>query len=76
MFPDGGWFRDLWLYSCFNAAFVHVRLVFAPLRGRHCKVEEHIGAWEACVVYFRRPLKNTADAGGSAAGSPFLSGFG
>ncbi|CAM9913537.1 unnamed protein product [Ectocarpus sp. 13 AM-2016] len=46
-----------------------------PICG-HCKVEEHIDAWEACVVYFRRPLKNTADAGGSAAGSHFLSGFG
>ncbi|CAM9402424.1 unnamed protein product, partial [Hapterophycus canaliculatus] len=38
-----------------------------PICG-HCKVEEHIDAWEACVVYFRRPLKNTTAAANSAGG--------
>ena len=69
-------------FPIYGGSFVPMPQVFtsvsyvALLRGRHCKVEEHIDAWEACVVYFRRPLKNTADAGGSAAGTPFMSGFG
>lgn len=43
---------------------------------RHCKVEESIDSWEACVVYFRRPLKNTGGSlgGGSAAFTPALGG--
>lgn len=74
---DSVWFPDLRRHVCSNAACVNVCIVLiAILRGRHCKVEEHIDAWEACVVYFRRPLKNTTDAGGAAAGTPFMSGFG
>ncbi|CAM9911722.1 unnamed protein product, partial [Scytosiphon promiscuus] len=54
-----------------------------PICG-HCKVEEHIDAWEACVVYFRRPLKNTTAAptnpgiggGGSAGLAPGEAGPG
>ncbi|CAN0317078.1 unnamed protein product, partial [Discosporangium mesarthrocarpum] len=37
---------------------------------RHCKLEEDIEAWEACVVYYRRPKKGGGRGGGlSGSGS-------